>query len=268
MAGSGGPGVRGAGAATASGSSPNASMARGPSRAQVHARRGSRRTRRSSAVLIGRRRARQNGRPSGHAKLIRRNSPTDTHKTGPSSVRAYMHTGAPPHPPRQHAPGTLTQRAADVHLLDRLRALLRYRWIAVSVFAVVLIGAGLHTYSETPLYRAGRPHPDRARGRAVAGGRRRGQRGQLRVFAGPGALLPDPIPHPDRPRTGPAGGQQAGSPDAAGVQRVGAAEQGRVVAAGSPARSSPAASCAGCAACPSRCHRLRARSPTSRPRIS
>ena len=66
-----------------------------------------------------------------------------------------MHTGAPPHPPRQHAPGPLAQRTADVHLLDRLRALLRYRWIAVSVFAVVLIGAGVHTYSETPLYRAG-----------------------------------------------------------------------------------------------------------------
>ena len=66
-----------------------------------------------------------------------------------------MHTGALPHPPRQHAPGPLTQRTPDVHLLDRLRALLRYRWIAVSVFAVVLIGAAVHTYSETPLYRAG-----------------------------------------------------------------------------------------------------------------
>src|SRR5688500_12245978 len=66
-----------------------------------------------------------------------------------------MHTGAPPHPSRQPGSVTLTQRPPDVHLLDRLRALLRYRWIALSVFAVVLIGAGLHTYSETPLYRAG-----------------------------------------------------------------------------------------------------------------
>ena len=65
-----------------------------------------------------------------------------------------MHTSAPPHAPR-HGLGTLTQRAGEVHVLDRLRALLRYRWIAASVFLVVMVGAGLHTWSETPLYRAG-----------------------------------------------------------------------------------------------------------------
>ena len=65
-----------------------------------------------------------------------------------------MHTSASPHAPRHGGLGTLTQRAAEVHVLDRLRALLRYRWIAVSVFLVVLAGAGLHTWSETPLYRA------------------------------------------------------------------------------------------------------------------
>ena len=66
-----------------------------------------------------------------------------------------MHTSAPHHTPRHQSPATLTQRAPDVHLLDRLRALLRYQWIALAVFGVVLAGAGLHTYSETPLYRAG-----------------------------------------------------------------------------------------------------------------
>src|SRR5687767_7289934 len=66
-----------------------------------------------------------------------------------------MHTSASPHAPRHGGPGTLTQRAGEVHVLDRLRALLRYRWIAASVFLVVIAGAGLHTWSETPLYRAG-----------------------------------------------------------------------------------------------------------------
>ena len=66
-----------------------------------------------------------------------------------------MHTSAPHHTPRHQSPATLTQRAPDVHLLDRLRALLRYQWIALAVFGVVVAGAGLHTYSETPLYRAG-----------------------------------------------------------------------------------------------------------------
>jgi succinoglycan biosynthesis transport protein ExoP len=65
-----------------------------------------------------------------------------------------MHTSAPHNPPRHHSLAALTPRAAEVHVLDRLRALLRYRWIAAGVFVVVLAGAGLHTYSETPLYRA------------------------------------------------------------------------------------------------------------------
>jgi capsular exopolysaccharide synthesis family protein len=65
-----------------------------------------------------------------------------------------MHSPASPHAPRQHGSASLVQRGSDVHLFDRLRALLRYRWVALSVFCVVLAGIGVSTYSETPMYRA------------------------------------------------------------------------------------------------------------------
>ena len=38
-----------------------------------------------------------------------------------------------------------------MHLFDRLRALLRYRWVAVSVFVVVLLGIGCAGYLFRPL---------------------------------------------------------------------------------------------------------------------
>lgn len=65
-----------------------------------------------------------------------------------------MHSPAPPHVPRQLGAVSLTQRGPDVHLFDRLRALLRYRWVAAAVFALVLAGIGIATWSETPMYRA------------------------------------------------------------------------------------------------------------------
>lgn len=65
-----------------------------------------------------------------------------------------MHTTAPHHTPRHAGLGGLVQRAPEVHVFDRLRGLLRYRWIALGVFAVVFLGAGVYTYSETPMYRA------------------------------------------------------------------------------------------------------------------
>jgi succinoglycan biosynthesis transport protein ExoP len=40
-------------------------------------------------------------------------------------------------------------------VLDRLRALLRYRWVAAGVFLVVLTCTAIYAYSETPMYRAG-----------------------------------------------------------------------------------------------------------------
>ena len=122
-----------------------------------------------------------------------------------------MHTGAPPHPSRQPGSVTLTQRAADVHLLDRLRALLRYRWIALSVFVVVLIGAGLHTYSETPLYRAGARiliELEDERSLAVEGV---GSVTNSEYSLDPEPYFQTQYPHPHRPRAGPAGGQHAGS---------------------------------------------------------
>ena len=43
---------------------------------------------------------------------------------------------------------------AEVHLLDRLRAFRRYRYVAAGTFVIVLAGATLLAYLETPLYRA------------------------------------------------------------------------------------------------------------------
>jgi capsular exopolysaccharide synthesis family protein len=59
-------------------------------------------------------------------------------------------------PPSSRRPGSsLAARAADVHLRDRLGALLRYRWVAASTLVVVTAGAGVYACSETPMYRAG-----------------------------------------------------------------------------------------------------------------
>jgi len=64
-----------------------------------------------------------------------------------------MHTTTPNHPPR-HGLSALAHRGTDVHVLDRLRALLRYRWVALAVLALVMTGAGVFTYSESPMYRS------------------------------------------------------------------------------------------------------------------
>jgi capsular exopolysaccharide synthesis family protein len=42
----------------------------------------------------------------------------------------------------------------DVHVFDWLGVLFRYRYIAATVFCLTTVGALLHTYSQTPMYRA------------------------------------------------------------------------------------------------------------------
>ena len=41
-----------------------------------------------------------------------------------------------------------------MHLLDKARALLRYKWPAAAAFVIVVVVAALQAYSRTPLYRA------------------------------------------------------------------------------------------------------------------
>jgi succinoglycan biosynthesis transport protein ExoP len=43
---------------------------------------------------------------------------------------------------------------SDTHLLDRLNAIYKYRYIVVTVFLLVMIGALIRTYTTTPMYRA------------------------------------------------------------------------------------------------------------------
>jgi capsular exopolysaccharide synthesis family protein len=42
----------------------------------------------------------------------------------------------------------------DLHLLDRLNVIFKYRYVALSVLALVVLGSLLRTYTTTPLYRA------------------------------------------------------------------------------------------------------------------
>ncbi len=43
---------------------------------------------------------------------------------------------------------------SDTHLLDRLNAIYKYRYVAVTVFLLVMLGVTIRTYTTTPLYRA------------------------------------------------------------------------------------------------------------------
>ena len=58
-------------------------------------------------------------------------------------------------PSSKHPALNLTgARAAETHLLDKMRALLRYKWPAAATLVVVIALASLRAYSQTPLYRA------------------------------------------------------------------------------------------------------------------
>src|SRR5580765_2782912 len=67
--------------------------------------------------------------------------------SAPSSVRpaATAHGGAAK---------SLFPVDSDTHLLDRLNAIYKYRYVVVTVFALVIIGAIVRTYTTTPMYRA------------------------------------------------------------------------------------------------------------------
>ena len=65
-----------------------------------------------------------------------------------------MLTSAHRPPVRHPALAAGAQRSADTHLLDKLRALLRYKWPAAAAFVLVVAAAALQAYSRTPLYRA------------------------------------------------------------------------------------------------------------------
>ncbi len=43
---------------------------------------------------------------------------------------------------------------SDTHLLDRVNAIYKYRYVAITVFLLVLLGITIRTYTTTPLYRA------------------------------------------------------------------------------------------------------------------
>jgi len=68
--------------------------------------------------------------------------------------------------PRPPAPASPRQQAAsaakhglfpadsDTHLLDRLNAIYKYRYVVVTIFLLVMLGVTIRTYTTTPMYRA------------------------------------------------------------------------------------------------------------------
>jgi len=57
-------------------------------------------------------------------------------------------------PPARLEPATHVQlKPAEVHVLDRLQAIYRYRYVAAAAFVVVLAGSMAYAYWQTPLYR-------------------------------------------------------------------------------------------------------------------
>ena len=60
---------------------------------------------------------------------------------------------APP-APRASGPKSLFPVDSDAHLLDRLNAIYKYRYVIATVFLLVIVGVVVHTYTTTPMYRA------------------------------------------------------------------------------------------------------------------
>src|SRR5262245_39684043 len=54
----------------------------------------------------------------------------------------------------QSAAKTLFPADSDTHLLDRLNAIYKYRYLMIGVFALVILGVLVRTYTTTPMYRA------------------------------------------------------------------------------------------------------------------
>src|SRR6266576_1247576 len=59
-----------------------------------------------------------------------------------------------PRPQSGGAPKGLFPVDSDTHLLDRLNAIYKYRYVVVTVFLLVIIGVIVRTYTTTPMYRA------------------------------------------------------------------------------------------------------------------
>jgi len=57
-------------------------------------------------------------------------------------------------PARAEAHLPVQARPTEVHVLDRLQSLYRYRWISATVLVVVVVGALLYARTQTPMYRA------------------------------------------------------------------------------------------------------------------
>jgi capsular exopolysaccharide synthesis family protein len=55
---------------------------------------------------------------------------------------------------RSHAARGLSQPEQDIHLLDRLNVLYKFRHVAISVFLLVVLASLLKTYTTVPMYRA------------------------------------------------------------------------------------------------------------------
>ena len=81
----------------------------------------------------------------------------DTRSSGcaPHALPVYaMSTNDSLMPTRYEPLPPAAMKPAEVHLLDRLQAIYRYRYIAVAAFVLVLGASTLYAYSQTPLYRA------------------------------------------------------------------------------------------------------------------
>ena len=56
-------------------------------------------------------------------------------------------------PARYQSPLPVPVKPAEVHVLDRVQAVYRYRYVALAALIVVLAGSTLYAYSQTPIYR-------------------------------------------------------------------------------------------------------------------
>jgi hypothetical protein len=128
-----------------------------------------------------------------------------------------------PPPPRHPALSLTSGRSAEMHLFDKARALLRYKWAAAAAFAAVLsAGGAAGVLADAALSRLG-PPAHRARGRTIAGDGRGGQHLEDDgIHLRPRAVLSDAVPHPHGPRAGRTRGEGAGPAHHAGPERLGA----------------------------------------------
>src|SRR5215210_5587916 len=62
-------------------------------------------------------------------------------------------SAAPRHAPNAGAKGMFPVDS-DTHLLDRLNAIYKYRYVVVTVFLLVMLAVLVRTFTTTPMYRA------------------------------------------------------------------------------------------------------------------